>query len=242
MKNLPTIFLFLMLGLLFSNTGYAQNWRKNSITGEGKTVTETLDLPSFEGIGLSISADVYLKQGNAQSVKIEAQKNIIDNIEREVTNKVWKIKFDKSVRNYEDVKIWITIPHLNQVAVSGSGDIQGENTFSNLNELELAISGSGSIELDAESKSVNVSISGSGDMELGGTTGKQNVSISGSGDVDAYGLSSKTCQVSIAGSGDCQLTVTENLTVSLVGSGDVYYKGNPSVHSKIVGSGDVIAK
>ncbi len=237
MKNLLILFLAIVA---FSCN--AQNWSGTGIEGKGPKVTKTLDLDAFRGLGLSINAEVYLRQGSTQSVKIEAQQNILDNIETNVDNGHWKIKFDKNVREHDGVKIWVTVPTLQRAAVSGSGDIIGENSFSNLGDLDLAVSGSGSIHLDSDSKNLEVAISGSGDMKLGGSTGKCNIRISGSGDVEAFDLGTSDCSVKISGSGDASVKSSGNLDVAIAGSGDVFYKGSPKVRSKISGSGDVTAK
>lgn len=205
-------------------------------------VTKTIDLSSFDALGLSINGDVYLSQGSTQSVKIEAQKNILDNIVTEVKSNYWKIKFDKDVKNHDGVKIWITIPHLTKAAVSGSGNIEGRTVFNNLDDLKLAISGSGDIELESNSRSLSAAVSGSGDYELSGKTGDAEFRIAGSGDIEAGDLVTENCSVKISGSGDASVHVNGNLNVGIAGSGDVLYRGSPNVKSKISGSGDVQAK
>ena len=238
MKTIHFFALLLSANLFLACTVDGQNWNGSGIKGEGPLVTETLDLSSFDAFGLSISADVYLTQG-PQSVKIEAQRNILNNIKREVDSKYWKIKFDKNVRKHEPIKIWISIPDLRKIAVSGSGDVIGKSKFSNVGDLKLAVSGSGNITLDANSSSLSAAISGSGDMDLAGSTGECDLAISGSGDIEAHGLRSSDCSVRIAGSGDASVNVSGELDVKIAGSGDVNYKGNPRVRSKISGSGDV---
>lgn len=229
--------------LLFTSNACAQNWNNGpGIKGEGPKVTKTLDLADFDGLKLAISADVMIRQGSSQSVKIEAQQNIIDNLKKEVKDGVWKIGFDKNVKESESVKIWVTVPSIEELAVSGSGSITGEGKFSNLDDLSLAISGSGDIKLDADSKNLKVAISGSGNVQLAGSTGGASLAISGSGDISAFGLSTQTCNVKISGSGDSSVNVSESLEVAIAGSGDVYYKGRPSVRSKVSGSGEVMSK
>lgn len=205
-------------------------------------MTKTLDIDNFDGLGLSISADVMLRQGSAQSVKIEAQQNIIDNLKKEVKDGVWKIGFDKNVKKHEPVKIWVTVPDIASLTISGSGSIIGDGKFSNLNDLVLAISGSGDIKLDADSKNLSVALSGSGNMDLSGNTGASSIKISGSGDIVAFGLKARTCEIKISGSGDSSVNVSESLEVAIAGSGDVYYKGKPSLRSKISGSGEVVSR
>ncbi len=242
MKNLQILVLFFVTSFLTVSTSCAQkNWG-SGITGEGSAVTENWDLSSFDGIALSVNADVYLTQGSSQSIKVSGQKNILDNIERNVKDDVWKIKFKERVKKHEELKIWITIPDLTKVAVAGSGDVKGENTFRDLGDLNLAVAGSGDINLSFEAGDVNTSISGSGDISLAGSAKSNNIAISGAGDISAFDLRTSSCNISIAGSGDCQVNASNNLDVTIAGSGDVVYVGSPKVTKKIAGSGGVRAR
>lgn len=242
MKTTKIIFSAFLFTLFSIGQIDAQSWYGSGVKGQGAKVKKTFDLPNFDAVQLTIDGDVYLRQGDSQSVEIEAQENILELISTEVEGNAWKIKFDKNVRTHDGVKIWITIPHLTMVAVSGSGDIEGQNYFKGLGDLRVAVSGSGGIDLESDSQSLDAAVSGSGDIELGGTTGDCDIRISGSGDVTAFDLETETCGVKIAGSGDASVNVRNELEVKIAGSGDVVYKGNPRVKSKISGSGDVTSK
>ena len=234
MKIKKLLAAFLIISLFTTSQIIAQN-----IYGEGTTVSEKIDLQTITGIGLGISADVFIKQGSSQEITIKAQKNIIDNIKTEINSGSWNIEFDKNVKKHEDIKIFITLKTLKDVSIGGSGSIIGEGKFTSLGNLNLSIGGSGDIELDVEAKEISCSIGGSGEMKLAGSGNELSISIGGSGDIDAFDLNVKRCSVSTAGSGDINVNVSDELSVSMVGSGDVIYKGNPKVSSSIVGSGDV---
>ncbi len=240
MKKLGKITLLLNVALLLTVAAQAQNWGGwNGIEGKGPKVTKTLDLDNFTGFEMAVSGNVYIRQGSTQSVKIEAQQNIIDNLVTDVSDKNWKIKFDQNVRNYEGIKIWITIPTLTKAYVSGSGDIIGETKFTGLGNLMTGISGSGDIKLDVEAKDIEGKISGSGGVKLNGSANALNISISGSGDFFADGLKTQTSTIKVSGSGNCTVDASDALTVHVSGSGDVKYKGRPKVSAKVSGSGDV---
>ncbi len=219
----------------------AQNWWGNGIKGTGPSVTKTLNVSNFEGIALSIDADVKVEVGNSRSVKVEGQQNIIDLIETTVESGVWKIKYSENVGNHSPVKISIVVPALSSARISGSGDISGSGVFRTNTTFVAAVSGSGNLTMEVEAPDVDGKISGSGNIQLAGTTGDLNASISGSGDFKADRLQAKNATVRISGSGDCDVRAGEDLNVSISGSGDVTYRGRPSVKSKIVGSGDVTA-
>jgi len=66
------------------------------------------------------------------------------------------------------------------------------------------------------------------------------VYLLGSGGFFGFPLSAYVCQVDISGSGECEITVRNDLDVVIDGSGNVYYKGSPIIYEEITGSGRVV--
>ena len=227
--------------LLFFVQANAQNWWNNGVKGEGPRVEQSLQLSSFNGIKLTMAADVYLTKGNSQNVRISAQQNIIDLIKTEVNDGVWKITTEENIRDHGPIKIYITVPSMSYVGLSGSGDIYTEGTFNESGTVNVNVSGSGDIRFNTTATTIDASVSGSGDIELAGSAQNMSLRISGSGDIDAYNLKTSNCEVRVSGSGGVKVYTTDDLNVRVSGSGDVYYRGNPNVVSRISGSGDLHA-
>lgn len=218
-SRMTSFFGVLTLCLFTAVSLSAQKWGAR-IKGEGPKVTKELNVDAFTGIGLSVSGKVYLTKGSTQSVKVEGQANMIDNLDLEVKDNTWSIEFKDKADHYESLVFHITLPDLHALSIAGSGSIIGESAFNNLDKLSL-------------------SIAGSGDIMLEGSADEVKVSIAGSGDIKSSGLKADKCKVSIAGSGDCTIEVAEDLNVSIAGSGDVHYKGRPRIKTSIAGSGKV---
>jgi hypothetical protein len=227
----------ILIGLFLVVNAQAQNWQ--SIKGEGKVVTQEIQLENIHGVGLGISGKLILTQGNTQRITIEGQQNIIDNIKREVHGGDWNIEFIKNVKDAEPVTITITLPMLDEIDLSGSGTVTSTNKFAHLNELEIGIAGSGHLEFDFEAKSTELSLSGSGKAMLSGESKELEINISGSGNVTAKDLTTGACEVSISGSGNAAVNVNGDLKAAISGSGDVTYKGQANVDASISGSGSV---
>lgn len=239
MKNKPTsIFLLLLFALSFHTLSGQKRWWASSISGQGPVVEQELAVASFERISLGVSANVYVKRGDRQTVTVEGQQNIIDNLRPEVDDKTWRIRFDRPVRRSQGLKIYITLPYLSGARISGSGNIQSEDSWTAA-EFQSGISGSGNLNVRVQAQELSAKVSGSGNMQLGGTADHFYVQISGSGNVRAQEVAAKHCQVRISGSGDAKVDVAEQLEVRISGSGDVSYSGRPRVSSKISGSGDL---
>ncbi len=211
----------------------------NCLAGQGSTVVADFDLDEFSGIKLEIDAEVFVTQGNNQSVSIEAEQNIIDEMELDIRNDNWTIEFDDCVRRHDDIRIFITIPDLRLLSISGSGLIRGENIF-DVDDLKLKISGSGDIDIAVDADKIDAEITGSGKMLLEGLTNDFDFEISGSGDFRAFNLESLKGDIEVFGSGDSEVRVLDFLDIEINGSGDVYYKGFPALDVEINGSGLVI--
>lgn len=209
----------------------------NAIEGTGEVIESELVLDDFSGIISAIAAQIYLTQGDEQEVWIEAQENIIDNIELDVRNDVWVIEYKEFVRWAKPVKIYITVPDLKKVSITGSGSVTGLTEFTGLEHLDLTISGSGHFDMETESESLDVLISGAGGFDLSGQTEKFSILVSGSGSINAEDLLTQEADVTISGSGNVYLDVRDYLNVLISGSGSVYYSGNPEIESHISGSG-----
>lgn len=231
-----SIYISILFAFLAINTISAQS----SIKGEGDVVKKEITLSSFDGIQLSIDANVVLSQGRMQKVVIEGQQNIIDNIKKEVKSNSWKIDYDKNVKGAKAVSIYITMPMVKDIVMSGSGTISTQGSFSELGDVDIVMSGSGEFNLIMEAEDVDLAMSGSGNITLSGSGKSFDVAISGSGDVKASTFVVSECAVAISGSGNVMVNVNGDLDVAISGSGDVKYKGDAKVQSRIVGSGNVV--
>lgn len=200
--------------------------------------TDTKDLKDFKSISFNISGDLYLTQGNEFSVKIEAKPSDLEEIITYVEDNTLTIKTKNGWENLNDVKVYITMPVIEGVALAGSGNIYAKEKITS-NEIDLSLAGSGNLNFEnLIAEQTDASIAGSGNINLKGKTNQSfNVSIAGSGDINCQDLEAKDVNVSIAGSGSARVNAMDNLTTSIVGSGDVYYKGRPLINASSTGSG-----
>ncbi len=218
------------------------------ITGTQLLVAQTSqkrEVPAFTEISLRIGANVHLKQGEPQSVEVKGSESTLEKLITEVSDRKLVIKYPNTTFfnkwNPGTVDIYVTMPQIDALAISGSGSIVSEGRIE-ARILDATISGSGDIKLsDLKAEKVSAALSGSGNIHL---FGKQNaselkVAISGSGNVRAIEFPADKVDVKISGSGNSWVNSVKNLEVKLAGSGNVTYRGNPSVDSTIAGSGKV---
>jgi hypothetical protein len=238
MQRIILSFCFIAFSVSFTQ---AQNWWKNRIQGEGDITEKTIAVESFDGFTLAISGDLYLRQGDQPEILVKAQPNIIDNMEFKIRNGHLKITYYRPVGKSKGIRIYMTVPRLDKVGISGSGDIESDGTFTDLGDLSLAVSGSGNLTFACKARSVSSQISGSGNIRVKGQGDEFNCQISGSGNVMASDFAVANARVKISGSGNASVHATETLEAQVSGSGDIRYKGQPRLKAKTSGSGDISA-
>jgi hypothetical protein len=63
--------------------------------------------------------------------------------------------------------------------------------------------------------------------------------IAGSGNYRGGELKSKSAAITIAGSGNATLAVSDDLDVKILGDGSIQYIGDPRVTQSVLGSGSI---
>ena len=227
----------ILTALIFAitvSTGFARSQSQDK---------ETRDLKGFTKVNFGVAGDLYINLGSEFKVILEGDKAILDNIITEVTggklvikNENWRMRMHTN----EKVTVYITMPEINGLGVSGSGKAEIKDAVK-AGDLNLSVSGSGKIYTgDISVSRLDCSISGSGDIYPGtGNVVKGDISISGSGNYSGESTKFESVEISVSGSGNCTCNVTESLRASVSGSGNVSYSGNPKVDARVSGSGKV---
>jgi len=209
------------------------------VKGSGTVISESRQVPEFRELRIEGQGKVALIQGNRHSVEVTTDDNILPAIETEVTNGKLIIS-NKERMNLRPTTLnfAVSVKDLAGISITGSGDINGKSRFVS-DDFYAKISGSGDISLAVETARLESDISGSGSVYLSGFTDTYDARITGSGDVDAFDLQTVDSSVFITGSGNCRVSVSDNLQAKITGSGDVLYKGHPRIRRSITGSGKV---
>ena len=239
-----TKILSIILGLAvitFTVTGCIIVINGKSVQGTGNMLIDEREVSEFQKVHLKGSGNVFLSLGEKQSLIIKTDDNIMPLIETDVSGKKLTISHGKHQLRPTVFEVFITVKNLEDVTISGSGDVHGKDRFA-ADAFFAEISGSGDMDLEVETGMLESKISGSGSIQLSGKAEVYTVSISGSGEINAFDVQTKTVSVKISGSGNCRVYATESLDAKISGSGDVYYKGRPQINTKISGSGSLISR
>lgn len=221
---------FYICAVLFSfsllTTTYAQGVR-----GDGQVMTETRNSSSFNSIVVTGSVNVYLSQGDKETVTVEANQNLLDIIRTEVKDNTLHIYETKNIRNADERNVYVTFQMLNSLIAKGATDVYGRTPI-RTESLEVGISGASDVTLEIYTDELICRITGAADAYLSGEAKAMIARVSGSSDLEAGKLISQICQVEADGASDAQVHATESLDAKASGSSDIEYWGNPKTLRK----------
>lgn len=211
----------------------------NIIEGSGIVQTEFRRMAYFNKIELYFPAEVIIRQGNTKDIEITAESNIIDLVYSRVSGNTLILDDNGRLRSSHNVKIYVQVPDINAIFVSGSGRVISDNKIFSKN-MNLRLSGSGLIDVALDVKNDLVAdLSGSGLIFMEGDTYNGIYDVSGSGKIESFGMHADNSDIIIRGSGRCETTALSNLGVTISGSGSVWFRGNPRISQRISGSGKI---
>ena len=226
------------LACCFSAPSIPGFWR--TARGSGHVVEETRSVHDFTGVRLAGIGNLYIELGGEESLRLEAEDNLIPHLEIAVKGSTLEIGTEPGVdlRPTEPVNFYLTVTELDSIGVSGSGGVEARSL--EINSLSVSVSGSGDVEIGTlEASDLTVRVSGSGDVTISGEVNEQDVTISGSGTYKAGELESSRAGVRVSGSGSATVQVSDYLDATVSGSGSVHYIGSPTVESSTSGSGSI---
>ncbi|HET9722244.1 MAG TPA: head GIN domain-containing protein [Actinomycetota bacterium] len=223
--GIAVLAVLVVVGIVFLALSWGERGRlgpQGGIQGSGVAATEVRTLPPFTAVDLTGSNIVTIRIGPEQTVEVEADDNLIDHVTTEV--RAGELVIDQTgdfSTNYP-MSVTITLPLLDDVALSGSGTMTADGVHA---------------------EALTVDLPGSGTIRISGSTDRLEATIGGSGTLFLDDLVAARATATVAGSGMIELQVSDELDASVSGSGAISYSGDPAkVTRNVTGSGAITAQ
>src|SRR5690606_5698403 len=157
---------------------------KDLVRGKGEIVTELRDTDNFTAVSVSGNTELYIRRGEELKVELRGYSNLMNYYSTRVGNGVLKLGYRDNVKVRNDnMKVYLTMPTLTGLVVSGVADVEIEGAFPHVPEFHTTISGDADV-----------------DFEGTGSTDKFQLTISGSAEIEAFQLVANDVKVKISGS------------------------------------------
>ena len=229
------VWLFTILFNLIAIPVMAERWHDDGLIDEwletgvieshtyAQTYTKTFDIKGFEGLNVSIPANIVIKESDKFSITIDATEREFEYLAVEKSSDdVLKIYSKRTKWRWKDWKdsdktsIVIELPSINTLETSGASNTDIE--FSSIEDLTLVLRGASDLDINSDISKLNAKISGASDVNINGNIVDSNFKISGASRVDIDGKGeSLVIRVSGASRFDGREFVSNS--ISLIASG-----------------------
>jgi hypothetical protein len=190
---------------------------------------EKRPMQGFTEVDLAMMGTLHLTQGDAESLTVEVEDDLLPKIVTTVRNNRLTIRLAPATRitTRQPIHFFVTMKEITGISLSSSGSLQagpvrspqlaiavsgsGGGTLDQVqaDALTLVVSGSGSLTIpQVRTQTLQARQNGSGGITLAGTATSESVTISGSGSYQASNLASQSAQVNLSGSGGARVRVS----------------------------------
>lgn len=188
---------------------------------------KTIDVKDFNKLDITIACELYLRQGDEESMRIEANKNILDRLEIGVRDSTLYMEAEHE-RDFDDwdVEVYLTVKQLKSIDIGGAVKLRTNGTLKG-EKLELDISGAADLDMRIEVDKLLADFGGAVNAELEGRARYVVMDMSGASKVEADDLRTDAFYLEFSGFGKAEVYAEKVLKVDMSGMGVVRYGGNP---------------
>jgi len=201
---------------------------------------------SFTAINVSSGVELYLTQGNEESVAVSAsEQKYLDRLKTELVNGTLKIYFDNKGMTWKSgtrkLKAYVSFKTLARLdvssgsAVSVSGSIQSD-------KLDMDVSSGAQFTGTIHVKELNADVSSGAGIKVSGDAGKLKVDVSSGADFKGYDFAVDYCNASASSGAAVHITINKELSAKASSGGDIKYKGEGLIRDIKTSSGGAVKK
>ncbi|MEJ5964375.1 head GIN domain-containing protein [Pedobacter immunditicola] len=205
--------------------------------------TKTAAISNFNQVTVSSGIDLYLKQGNTESVSVVSNADLLKDVIIEKKGSSLNIRFKNNISwdrlfKGSSIKAYVTYKTLNSLSASGGSDVFTQNTLKTP-RFTVNVSGGSDLKLNIMTQDLDLHASGGSDVELKGKANNLEIHSSGGSDIDAFDFIVENARVNSSGGSDVDIHVTNALEASSSGGSDIVFKGKAALKNNSSKSGSV---
>ncbi|NVO19087.1 MAG: DUF2807 domain-containing protein [Bacteroidetes bacterium] len=232
MKTLKNSLIVALILLAFTASVNAQSKGNGNITRQDRQVA------AFDAIEVGCAINLFLSQGETQSVSVEADENLQEKINTKVSNGLLSLSCD-NVRNATKMNIYVTITKLTKLEANGAAVVKGTTPI-NTDQTSIISSGAAKINLELKSRSIYTEVSGASKNHLQIEADIVNSEVSGAANLKIIGLA-KEHKTNVSGAGSLKAVefVTDNTNAEVSGAGNASVMARKQLKADLSGAGSI---
>ena len=230
--------LFLMLAITaFSFSMQAQKNDKyddkDRIEGSGNVITKDISVNSFDELDASGVFNLQLSQGDKETLRIEADDNLMDLfiVENEGSTLKIKMKKNSNFNSKKQLKVYITFKTLKSMNLGMVGGTSSDDKLK-FTDLKLKNQSVGSVSLNMTLQTLNMENQSVGSVKLEGSAENAIVKNNSVGSINAGNFVVQKMDIENNGVGSATVNAEKELKYSDSFLGKVSNRGNATVKKK----------
>jgi hypothetical protein len=206
---------------------------KDRIEGSGNVITKDITVKSFDELNASGVFNLLLSQGDKESLKIEADDNLLDLfiIENEGSTLTIKMKKNSNFNSKKQLKVYVTFKTLKSMDLGMVGGTSSDEKLK-FADLKLKNQSVGSVSLNMTLQTLNMENQSVGSVKLEGSAESAIVKNNSVGSINAGNFVVQKMDIENNGVGSATVNAEKELKYSDSFLGKVSNRGNATVKKK----------
>lgn len=202
---------------------------------------------SFTAITVSDGVDLYLTQGNEESVAVSAsEEKYMERFKTEVVDGTLKIYYDYKGINWaanekRRLKAYVSFKTLEKLHASGGADVDMQGDLS-AGSLVMKFTSGSSFEGKVTAKELHIEQNSGSAITLAGNAANFKIDVSSGAVFKGYDLTVDYCDAKASSGGGVRVTINKELNAKANSGGGIKYKGAAVIKDLDVNSGGMVKK
>jgi hypothetical protein len=198
-------------------------------TGSGNVVSQEYDFTDFDEVSLSYAFQGTITQGDAYSIVVRIDDNLVDQLLVEQDGTRVNIGLNSNALiTRATMEVDITMPNLTWVGASGASSAQLAG-FTSSDDFTAEASGASRVHGDIAAGNLDLEASGASTISLAGTAGDVRANASGASTIDLEELIAANADAEASGASTVIVNTGGQLNANASGASNVHYLGDPTL-------------
>ena len=210
--------------------------------GSGNIITQNKSTGPFTALNVAGNFEVEIAHAATESVRIQADDNLLKYIDVKVTGGELKIRLNEINTSNAHLKIFITAPEINKIKASASADILVRDVLKSGAEISMEVSSGADIKAALDAPAIKATASSGGEVNLSGRTKDFTATSSSGSSINAKELLSENSTVNVSSGASAHVYASMNLDANASSGGNISYRGAAASIKKSESSGGDVEK
>ena len=218
------------------------SWTLDKIYSNVSSLSE-MNISDFDELDVKGAFEIEISQSDSYKVLLSdaIEEDLVDfRMEGDKLRISWgkDHKIFQKLNRWKDPKIFIEMPALQELSISGATDCKIKEF--NQNTMKFDLRGASELEASVDIEQLDAYLAGASYMELEGEVQSADFKLVGASEIDAEELEIAELEVDMAGASKTDVNVVSEIRGKLVGASSLYYTGDPNIDVKSLGASEVV--